>query len=341
MSEHSVIESTIPALGPRANEAEVPAIQSACAAEETSPESSSRLSSGKNPQHKRLRLGDLVEINRNSVNCRAWMSTVATSRCKLRRGDRGILLSDPVRFEQHYWVKVSLDHTDTVGYVSARYLDVIQSRPISTPDIVEPSVPAAARRERYQAGDYLTTSIQLGLRTGPGIHHPIVQEINRNSLGIALDAPTLNGSVAWVPVRFPNGSGWIASQHSQFFARQSKWIEVNLSTQELIAWDDALRVSNSPISSGKPGYPTPAGAFTITRKIPVRRLRATVRGERWDIPGVPWLLAFRRGGFYLHAAYWHNEFGTPFSHGCVTLPVDYAEWLYEWTPSGTPIWIHY
>ena len=37
----------------------------------------------------------------------------------------------------------------------------------------------------------------------------------------------------------------------------------------------------------------------------------------------------------LHGAYWHNNFGTPMSHGCVNLPLDFATWLFDWAPLGT------
>jgi lipoprotein-anchoring transpeptidase ErfK/SrfK len=41
-----------------------------------------------------------------------------------------------------------------------------------------------------------------------------------------------------------------------------------------------------------------------------------------------------------HGAYWHDDFGKPRSHGCVNLPLQFAEWLYEWAPLGTRVWIH-
>ena len=41
-------------------------------------------------------------------------------------------------------------------------------------------------------------------------------------------------------------------------------------------------------------------------------------------------------GFALHGAYWHDDFGTPRSHGCVNLaPVD-AAWLFRFTDPEVP-----
>jgi hypothetical protein len=38
----------------------------------------------------------------------------------------------------------------------------------------------------------------------------------------------------------------------------------------------------------------------------------------------------------LHGAYWHNNFGTPMSHGCVNLRNEDAKWLYDWTDPVVP-----
>ncbi len=34
----------------------------------------------------------------------------------------------------------------------------------------------------------------------------------------------------------------------------------------------------------------------------------------------------------LHGAYWHNNFGNRMSHGCVNMPIDVAEFVYDWAP---------
>ena len=40
-------------------------------------------------------------------------------------------------------------------------------------------------------------------------------------------------------------------------------------------------------------------------------------------------------GYAIHGAFWHQNFGTPVSHGCVNLTVKDARQLYEWTTLGT------
>ncbi len=42
-------------------------------------------------------------------------------------------------------------------------------------------------------------------------------------------------------------------------------------------------------------------------------------------------------GYAIHGTYWHNNFGTPMSHGCVNLPTPEAEWFFRWAEMGTPV----
>jgi lipoprotein-anchoring transpeptidase ErfK/SrfK len=56
----------------------------------------------------------------------------------------------------------------------------------------------------------------------------------------------------------------------------------------------------------------------------------------FDLPGVPWCTYITENGVALHGTYWHNDFGTPKSHGCVnTLPED-AKWIFRWGQPTVP-----
>lgn len=114
-----------------------------------------------------------------------------------------------------------------------------------------------------------------------------------------------------------------------------RWIEVDLSEQYLVAWDGKNQIFTAVISTGKAKTPTYPGVYTIQRKYPFDRMR----GADYDVPNVPNVLYFDRG-YALHGADWHNNFGTPMSHGCVNLPLGNAEWLFDWAKIGTPVVIH-
>jgi hypothetical protein len=119
------------------------------------------------------------------------------------------------------------------------------------------------------------------------------------------------------------------------------WIEVNLSTQYLIAWEGDVDVNETYVSTGRPGFDTPTGTFYINTKLESQTMEGVIGGEYYNVPDVPWVMYFTDRGHALHGTYWHNNFGQVMSHGCVNLPMDFAEWLYNWADVGTRVEIHY
>ena len=115
-----------------------------------------------------------------------------------------------------------------------------------------------------------------------------------------------------------------------------RWIEVNITTQRLIAWEGKTWVDAKIISSGKSSTPTLTGVFEIQEKL----RSTTMRGADYSVPDVPYAM-FYDGGYAIHGAYWHSNFGTPVSHGCINMAEDGAAWLFGWARVGTPVVIHY
>lgn len=116
---------------------------------------------------------------------------------------------------------------------------------------------------------------------------------------------------------------------------QTRWIEIDLSEQRLNAWEGKQLIYSYRISTGKASTPTPTGKFLIGSKYRYNRMR----GRDYDIPDVPYAMYFYKG-YAIHGAYWHNQFGTPVSHGCVNLAVDQAQKLFDWASVGTPVVVH-
>ena len=114
-----------------------------------------------------------------------------------------------------------------------------------------------------------------------------------------------------------------------------RWIEVKLSTQRLIAWEGKTPVHAVIVSTGKADTPTPSGVFAIQSKYWSTRMQ----GDDYDVPDVPYTMYYS-GGYGIHGAYWHHNFGTPVSHGCVNVAVDHARWLFYWAENGTPVVVH-
>ncbi len=117
-----------------------------------------------------------------------------------------------------------------------------------------------------------------------------------------------------------------------------KLIIVDLSDQWLYALDGDRIIFDAPVSTGRDGFNTPVGSFSIYAKVREQTMRGCAGGECWVVPRVPHAM-YIVGGVALHGTYWHNQFGTGVrrSHGCINLPLKSAAWLYEWAPVGTPV----
>jgi hypothetical protein len=125
-----------------------------------------------------------------------------------------------------------------------------------------------------------------------------------------------------------------------------KRIEISLKWQVLSAIEGDNVVFRTRISSGvdKPTPPgslptqTPVGLFFIQSKMPSKHMGAGRLTDNLDdraLPGVPWTAFFEKGGYAIHGAYWHNNFGWPMSRGCVNMRYEDAKWLFRWT---NPVW---
>ena len=62
-------------------------------------------------------------------------------------------------------------------------------------------------------------------------------------------------------------------------------------------------------------------------------------GPGYSLPNVEWVSYFVKS-YAIHGTYWHNNFGTPMSHGCVNMRVREAKWLFNWAPKGTRVIVH-
>ncbi|MYC96982.1 MAG: L,D-transpeptidase [Caldilineaceae bacterium SB0661_bin_32] len=130
----------------------------------------------------------------------------------------------------------------------------------------------------------------------------------------------------------PNGATQLHLDVGRARLEGEKWIEVSLSDQMLYAWDGDQLVNEFLISSGVQTYPTITGVFRMWARTPSQTMSGGDRasGTYYNLPNVQWVQYFY-GEFALHGTYWHNNFGTPMSHGCVNLTIEDAEWLFNWT----------
>ncbi|MBI5563661.1 MAG: L,D-transpeptidase family protein [Chloroflexi bacterium] len=114
-----------------------------------------------------------------------------------------------------------------------------------------------------------------------------------------------------------------------------KWIDVNLTSQRLVAYEGDTAVYWVTVSTGLPATPTVLGQYRTYFKYEAQ----TMFGPGYYLPDVPYVMYFYLG-YAIHGTYWHNNFGQPMSHGCVNTPTPDAKWLFDWAPVGTLVNVH-
>ena len=119
-----------------------------------------------------------------------------------------------------------------------------------------------------------------------------------------------------------------------------KRVVVDLNHQTLSCYEGNSEVFYCRISSGAKfnaageavdKWSTPLGPHPIWRKLISIHMSGGTTGGGWDIAGVGWTSLFAGTGVAVHSTFWHNDYGTPRSNGCVNCLPDDAKWIFRWT----------
>lgn len=131
-------------------------------------------------------------------------------------------------------------------------------------------------------------------------------------------------------------------------------IIVDLAQQHLYAYENGQEVFDTPVLTGQAALPTPLGTYHIFKKLSPTTFHSPFsRHSRFWYPPthINYALQFREPGYFLHDSWWHTVYGAGTngrhydpqygwqqgSHGCVSMPIDAASWLYHWAPVGTTV----
>ena len=114
-----------------------------------------------------------------------------------------------------------------------------------------------------------------------------------------------------------------------------RWIDIDLSEQRLYAYEGREIVRSFLVSTGTSQTPTPVGLFSVWIKLRYDDMA----GPGYFLPDVPYTMYFY-SGYGIHGTYWHDNFGTPMSHGCVNMVTEEAGWLFNWSHVGILVNVH-
>lgn len=123
------------------------------------------------------------------------------------------------------------------------------------------------------------------------------------------------GQFVWLPERAQNGPVEIV---------------VSLASQRAWVFRSGTLIGTSSVSSGRRGYESPIGRFEILQK---RKVHSSNRYENAPMPYM------QRLNWYGVAFHGGKVPGYPASHGCIRLPMQFAEKLYDVTRLGSFVFV--
>lgn len=147
---------------------------------------------------------------------------------------------------------------------------------------------------------------------GMGITAPA----NAQTEPVAVDGPIEEldpGEYLWAPAIAPEGPVTLI---------------VSLSGQRAYVYRNGVPIGISTVSTGKPGHETPTGIFTILQK------DRDHQSNLYNDAPMPFMQRLTWDGIALHAG---SLPGYPASHGCIRLPLEFAELLYGITSLGLTV----
>jgi hypothetical protein len=130
---------------------------------------------------------------------------------------------------------------------------------------------------------------------------------------IAVAEQLRNGEFVWAPELSPEGPALLV---------------VNLATQRAVLFRNGVPTAASTVSTGKPGYETPTGVFTILEK------KKEHYSRTYDNAPMPNMQRLTWKGIALHAG---KLPGFPASHGCIRLPLEFSSLLFGATTRGMTV----
>lgn len=200
----------------------------------------------------------------------------------------------------------------------------------------------------------------VNLRSGPGVKYSVIERL-RNGVVLKVAETTVLQGETWYKIQFDKElrypervtRDWYVSGNFVHLISDvgdkdtngkkfltNKRIIVDISEETLYAYEGDILYMKELISTGIGFTPTPGGDFSVLRKTPSRYMQGPIVGvsdQFYDLPGVPWDLYIDRTGVVIHGAYWHDQFGKPWSHGCINLSPQNAKKLYLWADLGTKV----
>lgn len=193
------------------------------------------------------------------------------------------------------------------------------------------------------------------VRIGPGTSHQIVKSWGAGRRVLVYNqvkGEQYEGSTTWYQVAAPPEQSLFL--HSSFVTKQGditavdkpaypgRWIDVDLTNQVMTAYLGSRPLLVAQTASGTNKNPTDKGTYPTFWRLASQRMQGDnlFASDYYNLDAVPYISYFHPSGEAIHGAYWHDNFGTQLSHGCVNVSVPIAQWILTWAPLGTQVVSH-
>jgi len=113
--------------------------------------------------------------------------------------------------------------------------------------------------------------------------------------------------------------------HPEISPRGPLMILISVPEQEMHVYRNGIMIGRSTVSTGSKGHDTPGGVFSILEK------QSTYRSKKYQNAPMPYMQRLTWTGIAMHSG---QLPGYAASHGCVRLPYDFSQLLFQTTSSG-------
>ncbi len=272
------------------------------------------------PEYKHIKHDDIV-ITTGSLNFR---EKPTSDSLKLATFAKDTELQVLATVEDSEWLLVR--YNGVLGYVHGGYV-------ISMLDRANELYPELQLNNlKTQCVVYTTTG--LNFRTGNSTDFP--------SLGLLERYETLRviGEYeGWYFVMTNDYNfGFVSADYTKIL--EDRFVIVDKSEQQLYLYDDNELLYTTPVTTGKDSTPSDTGLFKISYKA----TNVTLSDNKTYWSPVRYWMPYN-GGEGLHDADWRTIFGTDSyhyggSHGCINMPVDITDEIYNNVEAGTKVLVH-
>ncbi|MBN1372739.1 MAG: L,D-transpeptidase family protein [Anaerolineaceae bacterium] len=289
--------------------------------------------------------GTTVQVTVNASKLREGPETSYPEVAEIALGDELLLLG---RLSDDAWLYVETAG-GVKGWIKTVLVNVsgvtLEDYPILTSSETEKTVvKVVGGTVNMRSGPHLNFNTIDTLRYGD-----MVTLLGRLSDNVWINVETSSGNQGWIYTSLVSLHGININYYPEIPSppvpqktpepvegAKGRWIDIDISEQRLYAFEDDQVVKSFLVSTGIAGYNTERGQF----RIDVKYRFDDMAGAGYNLKDVPYSMYYYES-YAIHGTYWHRNFGTQMSHGCVNMDTDDAKWLYYWASVGTLVNIHW